>query len=102
MTTFNHLYKASALRVAVALFGGLLMASCLEPADQIMERHGESRIVFVKDPSVGGKDRNRDSPMAANPNEFHPGTDLVMLSPISLTGTLTNLTEQWTRARDNE
>lgn len=101
MTTFN-LLKASASRAAASLLGGMLMVSCLEPADQIMDRHGQSRIVFVKEPSVGGMDQNRNSPMRANPNEFHPGTDLFTLSPISPTGTLTNLTRQWTRARDNE
>jgi hypothetical protein len=76
------------------------VASCLEPADQILERYGEGRIVFVKDPSVGSG-ANRDIAMAANPDEFHPGTDLMLLSPISPTGKLTNLTSQWTRAAEN-
>jgi hypothetical protein len=91
-----------ALRAAGSMLGGLMLASCLEPADQIMESSGVGRIVFVKDPSVGGMNMNRDVAMAANPDEFHPGTDLVMLSPIAPTGKLTNLTSQWTRSRDNE
>lgn len=101
MTKFN-LIQASASRAAASLLGGLLLVSCLEPADQIMERYGESSIVFVKEPSVGGMNQNRNVAMAANPDEFHPGTDLVLLSPISPTGTLTNLTKQWTQSRDNE
>ncbi|MDB5103501.1 MAG: hypothetical protein JWP91_1190 [Fibrobacteres bacterium] len=96
----NHLRVS--LRAMGSLVAGGLLVSCLEPADQIMERHGQARIVFVKEPSVGGMNQNRASAMAANPDEFHPGTDLVSLSPISPTGTVTNLTEQWTRARPNE
>jgi hypothetical protein len=79
-----------------------LAISCLEPADQIMERYGESRIVFVKDPSISGSGMNRDIAMAANPDEFHPGTDIMLLSPVSATGKLTNLTSQWTRAAENQ
>ena len=87
---------------AVALVAGALFTSCLEPADQIMERYGEGRMVFVKEPSVGGQNMNRSIAMAANPDEFHPGTDIMLLSPISPTGKLTNLTAQWTRAAQNE
>lgn len=91
-----------ALRSIVSLLGGLFLASCLEPADQILESSGSGRIVFVKDPSAGGMNMNRDVAMAANPDEFHPGTDLMLLSPISPSGNLTNLTAQWTRSRDNQ
>lgn len=93
----------AAMAAAVAAAGTAFLAiSCLEPADQIMERYGESRIVFVKDPSVGGNGMNRDVAMAANPDEFHPGTDIMLLSPVSPTGKLTNLTSQWTRAAENQ
>ncbi len=85
---------------AGAALAAACLASCLEPADQILERYGEGRIVFVKDPSVGG-DANRDIAMAANPDEFHLGTDLMLLSPVSPTGKLINLTAQWTRAAEN-
>ena len=91
--------ETAATRMGAAL-AACLAASCLEPADLIMERYGEGRIVFVKDPSAG-EGMNRDVAMAANPDEFHPGTDLMLLSPISPTGTLTNLTSQWTRAAEN-
>jgi hypothetical protein len=96
----TNLSKAS--RAIGTLLGGLLAVSCLEPADQIMERYGEGKLVFVKDPAVGSKNMNRDEAMGANPNEFHPGTDIVLLSPISPTGKVTNLTAQWTRAAENE
>lgn len=86
---------------AAAATAALLTVSCLEPADQIMERYGEGRLVFVKDPAVGGMNMNRDVAMAANPDEFHPGTDIHLLTPISPTGKLTNLTAQWTRAAEN-
>jgi Hydrazine synthase alpha subunit middle domain len=90
------------MRSIGSLFAGWLLVSCLEPADQILESYGEGRMVFVKSPSVGGQNMNRDVAMAANPDEFHPGTDLMLLAPISPTGKLTNLTEQWTRSRDNQ
>ena len=96
----NELRPGSTIAGAAAA-AAFLAVSCLEPADQIMERHGEGRIVFVKDPSVGGTGMNRDVAMAANPDEFHPGTDLMLLSPVSPTGKLTNLTAQWTRAAQN-
>lgn len=102
---FNRPNRSNLLKVSRAigpLLGGLLAVSCLEPADQIMERYGEGKLVFVKDPAVGGMNMNEDLAMAANPNEFHPGTDIVLLSPISPTGKVTNLTAQWTRAAENE
>lgn len=86
---------------AIALLGAALLVSCLEPADQIMERYGEGKVVFVKEPSVGGDNMNNSVAMASNVNEFHPGTDLMLLSPISPTGKLINLTAQWTRAVEN-
>ncbi len=98
MKTFNLITASRALG---SLLGGVLLVSCLEPADQIMERYGEGRIVFVKEPSVGTRNMDGDIAMAANPDEFHPGTNLYSLSPISPTGTLTNLTKEWTQSRDN-
>jgi hypothetical protein len=76
-----------------ALIAGVLLASCLQPADEIATKNS-GRIVFVKEPSVG---QNGNVAMAANPNEFYPGTDLYLLSPISPSGDLTNLTKEWTR-----
>lgn len=86
---------------AILVAAGLLV-SCLEPADQIMERYGEGKIVFVKEPSVGNTNTNNNVAMASNVNEFYPGTDICMLSPISPTGKVTNLTAQWTRSVENK
>ncbi len=85
---------------AAVVYAALLLTSCLEPADQILQRYGQSAIVFVKEASVGTA--NDNVAMASNTNEFYPGTDLCLLSPVSPTGTLTNLTEQWTRAAQNQ
>ena len=93
-STRNKVLKLHALLPlgSAAIAAGFIHTSCLEPADQIMERYGEGRIVFVKDPSVGGQNMNRDIAMAANPDEFHPGsfhssrnmaTTLIMLPPLT-------------------
>jgi mono/diheme cytochrome c family protein len=84
----------AAAALFLAVVGGLLLTSCLQPADEIAGKNA-GRLVFVKEPSVGNRDGN--IAMAANPNEFYPGTDLYMLSPISPSGDLTNLTKEWTR-----
>jgi hypothetical protein len=87
--------------IAGSLLTASLLLSCLEPADQIMERYGEGKMVFVKEPSVGGTNKNNNVAMSSNVDEFHPGTDICLLSPISPTGKLTNLTAQWTRSVEN-
>jgi hypothetical protein len=88
-------YLISALACA-ALWGA---SGCLQPADEILEKSGDgSKMVFVKQPINQG----RMTAMANNPDEFVPGTDLFLLSPISPTGKLTNLTEPFTRAAENE
>lgn len=89
--------KARAALAAILLPGAALLAmSCLQPADEIIDRSGSKSLVFVKESLRGGT----NSPMSAT--EFHPGTDLHMLSPISPSGKLTNLTEKWTRASSNQ
>lgn len=81
--------------------GATLLISCLEPADEILDKSGEtSRIIFVREPSAGQISHN--IAMASNTNEFYPGTDLYSLSPIGPTGKLTNLTAQYTRTNDDE
>jgi Hydrazine synthase alpha subunit middle domain/WD40-like Beta Propeller Repeat len=91
-------YAALALTSLGGAFG---LISCLEPADEILEKSGESaRVVFVREPSTG-VGANRNTPMANNTNEFVPGTDLFALSPIGPTGKLTNLTGKWTRTSDD-
>ncbi len=100
-TEDSHLVK-SLWRFALPAFSLGFLISCLQPADQILERSGEGRIVFVKEPSVGGRSENDNVAMASNMNEFYPGSDLCVLSPISTSGNVTNLTSQWTRAVENK
>lgn len=82
-----------AVDTACLIAGSLLLAACQQPADEIIERSGAAAIVFVKETSVGN---NNSTAMSAT--EFYAGTDLYLLSPISPSGNLTNLTERWTRA----
>jgi hypothetical protein len=90
---------AAAAASALTMTGWLLV-SCLQPADEIMDKSGTAgKIVFVKERSVSG---NRSIAMASNENEFYPGTDLCLLSPIGPGGNLTNLTAQWTRTASNQ
>jgi len=67
-----------------------------------LEHNGPGKIVFVKEPSVGTRSQNGNVAMASSADRWYHGTDLYTLSPISPTGTLTNLTSQWTRSSDNE
>jgi hypothetical protein len=82
---------------AVGVLGpGFVLASCgSAPPDDILSRSGQSAIVFVREPSQADPGRNA---MESNVNEYYPGTDLMLLSPISPQGELRNLTEQYTRA----
>jgi hypothetical protein len=81
-----------------ALCALMVLGGCLQPADEIIDRSGSKSLVFVKERSIG----RTLSPMSANTNEFYAGSDLYLLSPISPSGGLTNLTEKWTRASANE
>ena len=84
----------------LALLVGMMslqMLGCINPADEIVEKsEGMGSLVFVKQNSV--LRQNRNIAMAANPDEFYPGTDIFQLSPISTNGKLTNLTGAFTRS----
>ena len=71
----------------------LLSACDTAPPDDILARAGQSAVVFVKENSV---DNNRNNAMRSNRDEFYPGSDLFLLSPISPTGRLSNLTRAYT------
>jgi hypothetical protein len=94
--TKDRVRRTGPTAAAAAILGGLVTVSCLQPADEIIGRSGARGIVFVKEASIG------DNNIAMASNEFHPGSDLYLLSPISPSGTLTNLTEKWTRASASE
>ncbi len=72
----------------------LLSACGTAPPDDILSKSAQTAIVFVKENSV---ENNRNNAMRSNRDEFYPGSDLFLLSPISPTGELTNLTAQYTR-----
>ncbi len=77
---------------------GLLAGCGGAPPDDILERSGQAAIVFVKENSVEG---NRSNAMRSNRDEYYPGSDLYLLSPIAPTGELSNLTEKFTREGRN-
>lgn len=89
------------LRRGIISMLGLLMVACgTAPPDAILQRSGETAIVFVKENS---RSNNRSNAMRSNGDEFYGGSDIVLLTPISSTGELLNLTEQYTRdGRDEE
>jgi hypothetical protein len=89
--TLNPEKLARSLAPLFAALACGLLVSCLQPADELAGKSA-GRLVFVKEASV-----NRNDNIAMASNEFYPGTDLYMLSPISTSGDLTNLTRDWTR-----
>ncbi|MCB0298357.1 MAG: hypothetical protein KDG51_24580, partial [Calditrichaeota bacterium] len=73
----------------------LLLAACgTAPPDAILEKSGQSAIVFVKENS---RENNNNNAMKSNRDEFYAGSDLFLLTPIAPTGEVTNLTAQYTR-----
>ena len=88
-------YHRHACFVATGLLLLAFLPSCgSSPPDDILLKSGPSAIVFLHEPSQHDEGRNA---MSSNADEFFPGTDLFLLSPISPQGELTNLTEQYTR-----
>jgi hypothetical protein len=82
-------------RVLTAGLVSLVLASCgSSPPDDIIQKSGQPALVFVKEAS---QLNNRSGAMASNVDEYYPGSDLFLLSPISPQGELTNLTAQYTR-----
>jgi hypothetical protein len=80
---------------AWAVFLAVTLVSCgSSPPDDIVTKSGQPALVFVKENSRQG---NRSIAMASNVDEYYPGSDLYLLSPISGSGELTNLTSQYTR-----
>ena len=64
-----------------ALFLAVTLVSCgSSPPDDIIQKSGQPALVFVREPS---QINNNKGAMASNVDEFFPGTDLFLLSPIS-------------------
>jgi hypothetical protein len=82
------------LRAAALALPALGAVSCgSSPPDDILLKSGQPALVFVREKS---QLNNRSGAMASNADEYYPGSDLFLLSPISPQGELTNLTEQYT------
>lgn len=81
--------------LSVFLFAQLLIISCGNaPPDVILGKEGETGIIFVQENS---RHNNRSNPMRSNVDEYYPGSDLVLLTPIAPSGKTVNLTKQYTR-----
>jgi hypothetical protein len=95
MQTYHRIFSYPA-----TVLLGFVVASCgSSPPDDILLKSGPSAIVFVSEPSQDDPGRN---PMESNVNEYYPGTDLFLLSPISPQGELRNLTSQFTREGESD
>ncbi len=91
--------KRAALHAGLGVLA-MIAASCgSSPPDDILERSGQAAIVFVRENS---RQNNNSSAMRSNEDEFYPGSDLFLLSPISPQGKITNLTAQYTQAGISE
>jgi hypothetical protein len=78
----------------------LLLLSCgTMPPDDILEKSGPTALVFVKENS---REDNRSNAMRSNADEYYPGSDICILSPISPQGEITNLTAQYTQANQSQ
>jgi len=84
------------LVLGAALIGPVLtVLSCgSSPPDDIIQKSGQPALVFIKENS---QQNNRSIAMASNADEYYPGSDLYLLSPISPQGELKNLTAQYTQ-----
>lgn len=91
--------RDSLRQLTTLLCGGILsvmLAACgSSPPDDILEKSGQAALVFVREKSRTG---NQSEPMRSNVDEYYPGSDIFLLSPISSQGKLTNLTAQYTQA----
>ena len=93
MNTFIMFLRSVRL-VAACIATSVVLASCgSSPPDDMLEPTAAA-LVFVKEKS---RQNNGSGPMESNADEYYPGSDLYLLSPISSQGKLTNLTAQYTR-----
>ena len=95
MGTRTVLFAAALGRAALTL-PALAFISCgSSPPDDIIQKSGQPALVFVKENSQAN---DRSVVASSNGDNYYPGTDIFLLSPISPQGTLTNLTAQYTQA----
>ena len=82
-------------RAALALPALALVSCGSSPPDDIIQKSGQPALLFVKENSQAS---DRSVVTSSNGDDYYPGTDIFLLSPISPQGTLTNLTAQYTQA----
>jgi hypothetical protein len=86
---------ARLVRNVALLVSATMFLSCgSSPPDDIIQKSGQPALVFIKENS---QQNNHSIAMASNADEYYPGSDLYLLSPISPQGELTNLTAQYTQ-----
>jgi len=107
MNTHYRKYVCRLIRKGMLSRGLLMFAAAIifaacgsNPPDDILGKAGQAGLVFVKENSAGS---NNNNAMKTNRDEFHSGSDIFLLRPISPSGELKNLTAQYTReGEDNE
>ncbi|MGL1886641.1 MAG: hypothetical protein OCD76_09015 [Reichenbachiella sp.] len=79
---------------SLVITGALVFSGCgLNPGDEIIEHSDQNALVYVQEPIYGSNgNKNSMSVMRSNVDEFRPGTDIMLLSPVSPGGNKTNLT----------
>ena len=80
---------------AVAMPAVVLMSCGTSPPDDIIQKSGQPALVFVKENS---QTNDHTVVASSNADNYYPGSDIYVLSPISPQGDLTNLTAQYTQA----
>ena len=96
----DSMWLKSVWRSSAIVFPALALISCgYSPPDDIIQKSGQPALVFVKENS---RLTDHSIAMASNADEYYPGSDLYLLSPISSQGTLTNLTAQYTRRNQSD
>jgi len=98
MKTQSLLLQRMMVASSYALIGLIIVSCGTSPPDDILLRSA-SAIVFVREPSQHDPGRRATE---SNVNEYYPGTDLCLLTPISLQGDWRNLTAQYTTAGQSD
>ncbi|MEK7670828.1 MAG: hypothetical protein AAB344_01235, partial [Bacteroidota bacterium] len=93
MTKNQILLRQLTFALCCGLMSSVLASCGSSPPDDILDKSGQGAMVFVRENS---RTNNQSQAMRSNADEFYPGSDIFLLSPISSQGKLTNLTGQYT------
>ncbi len=99
MTKNQILLRQLTFALCCGLMSSVLASCGSSPPDDILDKSGQAAIVFVRENS---RTNNQSQAMRSNADEFYPGSDIFLLSPISSQGKLTNLTGQYTTRGQND